>query len=63
MDLNIIPVNVPADIVLMSSSAPLAFSIATPNALYNKAVKKPNSDLKGMQFILFAHESILFLSF
>ena len=32
------PVRVPAAKVLMSSSAPLAFSMATPNILYNNAV-------------------------
>lgn len=32
-DLKTIPVSVPAATVLMSSSAPLAFSIATPKAL------------------------------
>lgn len=36
-DLKSIPVRVPAATVLMSSSAPLAFSITTPNTLYNKA--------------------------
>lgn len=36
-DLKSIPVNVPAATVLMSSSAPLAFSMTTPKALYNKA--------------------------
>lgn len=36
-DLNNIPVSVPAATVLMSSSAPLAFSITTPKTLYNKA--------------------------
>lgn len=39
-DLKSIPVNVPAATVLMSSSAPLAFSIATPKALYNNATNK-----------------------
>lgn len=38
-DLKSIPVKVPAATVLMSSSAPLAFSITTPNTLYNKAVE------------------------
>lgn len=36
-DLKSIPVRVPAATVLTSSSAPLAFSITTPKALYNKA--------------------------
>lgn len=38
-DLKSIPVRVPAATVLMSSSAPLAFSITTPNTLYNKAAE------------------------
>lgn len=34
------PARVPAANVLISSSAPLAFSIATPNTLYSKAMKE-----------------------
>ncbi len=41
VDLKSIPVNVPATTVLRSSSAPLAFSMATPNTLYKRAVEKP----------------------
>lgn len=40
VDLKSIPVNVPAATVLRSSSAPLAFSMATPNTLYKRAVEK-----------------------
>lgn len=40
MDLKSIPVNVPAATVLRSSSASLAFSMATPNTLYKRAVEK-----------------------
>ena len=37
MDLYSIPERVPAASVLMSSSAPRTFSMATPNTLYSKA--------------------------
>lgn len=52
LDLKSIPVNVPAATVLMSSSAPLAFSIATPKALYNRAARtsKKAPELKRQDF-------------
>lgn len=46
-DLNNIPVSVPAATVLMSSSAPLAFSITTPKTLYNKAATEKNTWING----------------
>lgn len=48
-DLKSIPVSVPAATVLMSSSAPLAFSITTPNTLYNKAATAKKSTLSGVK--------------